>query len=289
MVIRLGLLVAASIAAYAVKQLNIKSSRSLTLAVKPSENGKASFEHQFEGGDKEQDKYSNDRFKEKDLCSLVSLQRYTKALSTLQRASLVEKSRQKPQERMKVLCEALKCNNYDSEPFLRSCGISISTSFTQVDGRVLPAPRVVDAPEILTIIEKIPYLSEFLNSLYECQYKSFFVAFAGLTEQIKLDRYLHPHFRCYMREVRTVVYSQFLESYKSVAIEAMAKAFGVTVEFIDLELSRFIAAGKLHCKIDKVAGVLETNHPDAKNALYQATIKARRLPIKPDPEAISCD
>nr|XP_023903205.1 protein CHUP1, chloroplastic [Quercus suber] len=66
MVIRLGLLVAASIAAYAVKQLNIKSSRSSTLAVKPSENGEASFEHQFEGGDKEQDKYSNDRFKEKD-------------------------------------------------------------------------------------------------------------------------------------------------------------------------------------------------------------------------------
>ena len=57
---------------------------------------------------------------------------------------------------------------------------------------------------------------------------------AGLTEQIKLDRYLHRHFRYYMREVRTVVYSQFLESYKSVTIEAMAKAFGVTVEFIDL-------------------------------------------------------
>ncbi|KAA8542170.1 hypothetical protein F0562_023322 [Nyssa sinensis] len=76
-----------------------------------------------------------------------------------------------------------------------------------------------------------------------------------------------------MREIRNVVYSQFLESYKSVTIEAMAKAFGVTVDFIDLELSRFIAAGKLHCKIDKVAGVLETNRPDAKNALYQATIK----------------
>jgi len=37
-----------------------------------------------------------------------------------------------------------------------------------------------------------------------------------------------------MREVRTVVYSQFLESYKSVTIEAMAKAFGVTEDFIDV-------------------------------------------------------
>ncbi|CAK8574164.1 unnamed protein product [Lathyrus sativus] len=39
------------------------------------------------------------------LCELVSLQRYTKALSTLQRASLVEKFRQKPQERMRILSD----------------------------------------------------------------------------------------------------------------------------------------------------------------------------------------
>ncbi|KAH9608501.1 hypothetical protein KSS87_012357 [Heliosperma pusillum] len=149
---------------------------------------------------------------------------------------------------------------------------TVLTSIISLD-RVSLKQKVVDAPEILTVIGKIPFLSEFMNSLYDCQYKSFFTAFAGLAEQVKFDRYLQRHFRYYMREVRTVVYSQFLESYKSVTIEAMAKAFGVTVEFIDLELSRFIAAGKLHCKIDKVAGVLETNRPDAKNALYQATIK----------------
>ncbi|XWS37148.1 hypothetical protein CRYUN_Cryun19dG0018200 [Craigia yunnanensis] len=161
---------------------------------------------------------------------------------------------------------------YELFPYDTFIFYTVLTSIISLD-RVSLKQKVVDAPEILTVIGKIPHLSEFLNSLYDCQYKSFFLAFAGLTEQIKLDRYLHRHFRFYMREVRTVVYSQFLESYKSVTIEAMAKAFGVTVEFIDLELSRFIAAGKLHCKIDKVAGVLETNRPDAKNALYQATIK----------------
>ncbi|XVF46380.1 hypothetical protein PTKIN_Ptkin03bG0022300 [Pterospermum kingtungense] len=77
-----------------------------------------------------------------ELCSLVSLQRYTKALSTFQRASLVEKSRQKPQERMNVLSNALKNSNYGAEPILRSCGVSISSNFTQVEGRVLPAPRL---------------------------------------------------------------------------------------------------------------------------------------------------
>nr|GEW51833.1 2,3-bisphosphoglycerate-independent phosphoglycerate mutase [Tanacetum cinerariifolium] len=48
----------------------------------------------------------------------------------------------KPQERMRVLSDALKVNNYDAEPLLKSCGISISSNFTQVEGRVLPAPML---------------------------------------------------------------------------------------------------------------------------------------------------
>lgn len=161
---------------------------------------------------------------------------------------------------------------YELFPYDTFIFYTVLTSIISLD-RVSLNQKVVDAPEILTVIGKVPHLSEFLNSLYGCQYKSFFVAFSGLTEQIKLDRYLQPHFRYYMREVRTVVYSQFLESYKSVTMEAMATAFGVSVDFIDQELSRFIAAGKLHCKIDKVAGVLETNRPDSRNAFYQSTIK----------------
>ncbi|OMO85353.1 Argonaute/Dicer protein, PAZ [Corchorus capsularis] len=77
-----------------------------------------------------------------ELCELVSLQRYTKALSTFQRASLVEKSRQKPQERMSALSNALRNSNYGADPMLRSCGVSISSNFTQVEGRVLPAPKL---------------------------------------------------------------------------------------------------------------------------------------------------
>jgi len=37
------------------------------------------------------------------------------------------------------------------------------------------------------------------------------------------------------------------------------------------ELSRFIAAGRLHCKIDKVGGIVETSRPDSKNWQYQAS------------------
>lgn len=47
------------------------------------------------------------------------------------------------------------------------------TSVISLD-RVALRKRVVDAPEILTVIGQIPHLSEFVNALYNCQYKQFF-------------------------------------------------------------------------------------------------------------------
>jgi len=53
----------------------------------------------------------------------------------------------------------------------------------------------------------------------------------------------------------------------------MSRAFGVTEEFLDRELSRFIASNRLHAKIDKVDGIVETTRPDSKNAQYQEMLK----------------
>jgi len=76
-----------------------------------------------------------------------------------------------------------------------------------------------------------------------------------------------------MREIRIVAYNQFLKSYRSVTLASMAQSFGVTHSYLDSELSRFIAAGRLNCKIDKVGGIVETNRPDARNTQYQEVIK----------------
>lgn len=38
------------------------------------------------------------------------------------------------------------------------------------------------------------------------------------------------------------------------------------------ELSRFISAGRLHAKIDRVGGMIETTRADAKNAQYAELI-----------------
>lgn len=57
------------------------------------------------------------------------------------------------------------------------------------------------------------------------------------------------------------------------SLSYMSQTFGVSNDFVESELARFIAIGRLHCKIDKVRGIVETNRPDSKNDQYQRCIK----------------
>jgi 26S proteasome regulatory subunit N7 len=90
---------------------------------------------------------------------------------------------------------------------------------------------------------------------------------------VSFPRYVGPHATYIIRECRILAYSQFLEAYRSVTLTAMAREFAVSAELLDSELSRFIAAGRLNAKVDKVGDIIETSRPDLKNVQYQDVIK----------------
>jgi len=133
--------------------------------------------------------------------------------------------------------------------------------------------KVVKGSEILEVMHDCPDVQEYLNAFYNCQYSDFFTCLAKVEQVAKTDRYMNPHYAYYVREMKIKAFAQLLESYRSLTLTYMADAFGVTEEYMDRELSKFIADGRLHCKIDKVRGIVITNRPDSKNAQYQATIK----------------
>jgi len=133
--------------------------------------------------------------------------------------------------------------------------------------------KVVRGSEILEVLHGLPSVKEYLNSFYECRYADFFVYLAGIENYMKIDAYLCPHYRYYIREMRILAYKQHLESYSSLSVLNMSKLFGVTVDFLDKELSRFIANGRLACKIDQVNGIIEATRPDSINSQYQSVIK----------------
>lgn len=133
--------------------------------------------------------------------------------------------------------------------------------------------QLVTSPEVLSVIKETPELQTFLESYFYCRYKSFMQSFVKVIDLIRADRYLMRHVKYFMRSMRLNAYRQFLASYRSVKLEAMANDFGISASFIDTELSSFISSGKLTCKIDKVAGVVESNEADARSQVYVEIIK----------------
>lgn len=133
--------------------------------------------------------------------------------------------------------------------------------------------KIVDNPHVISIIRELPSMQNLLNSIYNCEYTQFFRSLMMVQNEILLNRYIGPHSQYLVREYRILAYSQFLEAYKSVMLSSMAKAFDVPLVLLDDELSKFIAAGRLHAKIDKVGDIIETSRPDKKNSKYQDVIK----------------
>jgi len=133
--------------------------------------------------------------------------------------------------------------------------------------------QVVKNPQVQAAIRQLPNHQKLLMSLFNCSYEQFFRALIDLYPEVECDRFLGPHLRYLMREFRVLAYAQFLEAYRSVMLSSMAVAFGISAGLLDEELSRFISAGRLNAKIDKVGDVIETSRPDKKNAQYQDVIK----------------
>jgi len=133
--------------------------------------------------------------------------------------------------------------------------------------------KVIDGPEILAIKSEIPVVYKLVNCFYDCDYSGFLQSIVDIQPLMVADRFLQPHSNYILRELHVLGYKQFLDSYKSVTLDSMAMTFGVSAKYLDTQLSRFIAAGRLSAKIDKVGGIVETTRPDVKNGQYRDMIQ----------------
>lgn len=117
-------------------------------------------------------------------------------------------------------------------------------------------------------------LTKLVSSLYTGDYKNFFTALGDVEDNfLSQDRYLYEHKGWFVREMRLRGYQQLLQSYRVVGLTSMANDFGVSVDFLDKDLAKFIAADRIPCTIDRVKGIIETNRPDDKNKQYSDVVK----------------
>ena len=136
---------------------------------------------------------------------------------------------------------------------------------------------VIDSPDVIAVLSRDGAsgadLSELLSAFYEGRYAAFLGALTRVYPRLLADRFLAAHAPWLLRELRLAAYAQFLESYKSVTLAGMAASFGVSASFLDADLSRLIAAGRVSAKIDAVVGIVESARADTKNAQYLSVIK----------------
>ena len=142
------------------------------------------------------------------------------------------------------------------------------------EDRVIIKTKVLESPEILSVVSEVPHLLDVLTGLYECRYQDFFRSFAELIDEIGSDRFLGKHLRYITKTLRLIGYRQFMMAYKSVTLDSMAGSFGITVSFLEADISDFIRDGKLNCKIDKLNQYIESNRlEDKRNPAYMCVVR----------------
>ncbi|GMM43048.1 hypothetical protein FOG51_00273 [Hanseniaspora uvarum] len=137
--------------------------------------------------------------------------------------------------------------------------------------------KIIDSPEVLAAMsasEPLQAIFSLAISLYSSDYGSFFKFLLSTREKVFIpSKFLSPHTDFFLRQMRLKAYAQLLQSYQSLSLKSMADSFGVSPEFLDDDLGKFIPTKQLNCAIDKVNGIVLTNKPENKDSDFNNLIK----------------
>ncbi|XP_051912333.1 26S proteasome non-ATPase regulatory subunit 6-like [Hippocampus zosterae] len=155
----------------------------------------------------------------------------------------------------------------------QACKLILEAIPTFNSSDIIQFDKLVDS-DIVGHLNQLPAVKNFLFSFYRSEYSNFFKSLIPIIEMVSKDEYIGPHKKYFIREVRVSAYNQFLESYKTVSLASMSRSFGVSVEFLDRELSELIATRRINSRIDKISGMVESVSMDQRNKLYFQALRA---------------
>lgn len=157
-------------------------------------------------------------------------------------------------------------------PFKDFVRYTVISSFLTMTRREVKK-NLIDNAEIQQALHLDKTLREYVSSLYQCDYRLFFLRLADVEVAMKGDMLLNAHYKFYVREMKIKAYDQLLSTYISVGLEYMAEQFGVAVDYIEEDLSGFIAGGRLNYKIDKVSGKVVNMETNSKEEVFKSVVK----------------
>jgi len=173
----------------------------------------------------------------------------------------------------KLLIEAIPTFNTDELiTFDSLISYAVSLAMLTMSRRDLKA-KCIDGQEVQEGLYSAPEVKSYLKSLYNCSYKDFLLNLIQIEREMKTSFFMHNVYQIYIDEIRSVAYSQLLESYSSLSLDYMAEVFGVTPEFMDEEIAYYIGRDKLNCKINKVTRTINTTATNLRNNQFNEVMR----------------
>jgi len=79
--------------------------------------------------------------------------------------------------------------------------------------------KIINNSEIVAVLREDKTIFDFVYSVYDANYNVFFENLIVLTENfIAKDQFLRPHKEYILKKIRIVIYTQYLEAFKTVTI-----------------------------------------------------------------------
>lgn len=139
--------------------------------------------------------------------------------------------------------------------------------------------KIISNADVLQALHCNNQLKEFIFTFYNSEYRKFYQALADVEVDMKRDMLLYPHYRFYVREMKIKACDQLLSSYISLKISYMADQFGVTEDYVEDDISHFIASNRLNYKIDKISGQIVNVRSHGRAGMFENIIKQGDLLI----------
>lgn len=144
-------------------------------------------------------------------------------------------SQRKFEEGGKLLQESLATfTEIDFVPFVDVVRWTVAAGAAAFDRASLGA--LLRSAEVAEVEVKLPAaILAVAQSLHACSYGELFAGLAQVEEEglLAKDWLLHPHAQFFVREVRIRAYGQVLRSYRSLRLDSMASAFGISANFLE--------------------------------------------------------
>ncbi|KAF5222948.1 putative proteasome regulatory non-ATPase subunit 7 [Trypanosoma cruzi] len=131
--------------------------------------------------------------------------------------------------------------------------------------------QILDSPEVRSA--NIKDVFHLITVIYNCRYKEVFSALDTVCQHLRGIVYLSQHVNYFFREVRVLVFTQFLDSYSSVTLNSMSAAFGIPPPVLDSMLGTLISNERIACKMDRVSDSITTYRGDTTNFDYHRIVK----------------